>query len=59
MKWQSIINDPPPMREFILIKTVNGLVRVARRFKAMNGEEYYHYASVTYKNVTEWQPLPK
>lgn len=58
-KWHSVTRNPPNFNEYILIKTVTSLVRVAKRVRYPDGYEEYMYSSQSFKNVMWWQPLPK
>lgn len=57
--WRSVTRNPPPVGEYVLIKTVTGLVRVAKYVLYNNSTESWTYSSTYYKNVMWWQPLPK
>lgn len=59
MSWIRIGHKPPPPMEYVLIKTVSGLVRVARRVVYKDNTEEYRYSSQRFKNALWWQPLPK
>jgi hypothetical protein len=57
--WQPVVKFPPPVNEYVLIKTKTERVRVAKFIKYPDGEQVFTYASIKYKDVLYWQPLPK
>lgn len=59
MSWTRIAFKAPPPNTYVLVKTVSGLVRVAKRVVYKDNSEEYRYSSQHFKNALWWQPLPK
>ena len=57
--WIRVTVKAPENGVYVLIKTVTGCVRVAKRIVYNNGEVQYTYSSIKFNNVMWWKPLPR